>query len=51
MARKDAELMMEGAKLGHTPLMAIPAIAEEMDRWIEKGYGHNDWTVIGKDAV
>jgi len=51
MARKDARLMMEGAKNGGTKLMAIPAIATEMDRWIEKGHGHDDWTVIAKDAV
>ncbi len=51
MARKDARLMIEGAKNGGTHMMAIPAIAREMDRWIEKGHGHDDWTVIAKDAV
>lgn len=50
-ARKDARLMMEAAALGNMPLMAIPAIAAEMDRWIDKGHGHDDWTVIGKGAV
>lgn len=51
MARKDAGLMMNEAKLGGTSLVALPAIAAEMDRWIEKGHGHEDWTVIGKDGL
>jgi 3-hydroxyisobutyrate dehydrogenase len=51
MARKDARLMMEGAKLGGKTLFVIPPIAAEMDRWIEKGHAHDDWTVIGKDSV
>jgi 3-hydroxyisobutyrate dehydrogenase len=51
MARKDARLMMEEAAAGETHLMAIPAIAAEMDKWIADGYGQSDWTVIGKSAV
>jgi 3-hydroxyisobutyrate dehydrogenase len=51
MARKDAGLMMEAAKLGKVKLMVIPVIANEMDSWIAKGHGGDDWTVIGKDAV
>ncbi len=51
MARKDARLMIEGAEQGAMHLMAIPAIAVEMDKWIAKGQGHMDWTVIAKDAV
>jgi len=51
MARKDARLMIEAAKSGGVPLAVIPAIANEMDRWIEKGHGNDDWTVIAKDAV
>lgn len=51
MARKDAGLMMNEAKLGGTNLIALPAIASEMDRWIAKGHGNDDWTVIGKDAL
>jgi 3-hydroxyisobutyrate dehydrogenase len=50
MARKDARLMMEEADRGGTLLAAIPAIAAEMDRWIEKGHGKDDWTVIAKDV-
>ena len=48
MARKDARLMLEAA--GGT-LAVLPALAAEMDRWIAKGHAHDDWTVIGKDAV
>jgi 3-hydroxyisobutyrate dehydrogenase len=51
MARKDARLMMEGAEKAGLHLMAIPAIAAEMDRKIAQGHGHDDWTVIAKDAV
>lgn len=51
MARKDARLMMEGAELGGTSLMAIPAIALVMDQWIASGHGHDDWTVIAKNAL
>lgn len=48
MARKDAGLMMNEAQAGGETLVAIPAIAAEMDRRITQGHGHDDWTVIGK---
>jgi len=51
MARKDARLMMEQAKRGGEQLMVVPAVAKEMDKRIEEGLGHNDWTVIAKDVV
>lgn len=51
MARKDTQLFMNAAQQGGTKLAVIPAIAAEMDRWIEKGHGNDDWTVIGKDVV
>jgi 3-hydroxyisobutyrate dehydrogenase len=51
MARKDARLMMDEAQRGGLPLALIPAIAEQMDRWIEKGHGKDDWTVIAKDVI
>jgi 3-hydroxyisobutyrate dehydrogenase len=51
MARKDARLMMEAAQGGGVPLAVIPALAEEMDRWIAKGHGKDDWTVIAKDVI
>lgn len=51
MARKDAGLMMAGAKQAGRHLDVIPAIAAEMDRWIEKGHGNDDWTVIASDHV
>lgn len=46
MARKDAGLMMEEASRGKSELTAIPAIASEMDRWMENGHSNDDWTVI-----
>lgn len=51
MARKDARLMMEGAADGHKELVTIPAIAKEMDKWLEKGCAQKDWTVIASDNV
>ncbi len=51
MARKDTRLMMEEAAIAGKELTVIPSIANEMDKWIAKGHGHDDWTVIGKDAV
>ncbi|HMI61437.1 MAG TPA: NAD(P)-dependent oxidoreductase [Puia sp.] len=51
MARKDVGLFLEAAKQAGTNLVVIPAIAGEMDRYIAKGHGNEDWTVIGKDAV
>jgi 3-hydroxyisobutyrate dehydrogenase len=51
MARKDARLMLDEARSAGVLLAVLPAIAAEMDRWIEKGHGRNDWTVIAKDAV
>ena len=51
MARKDAGLFIDAARQGGTKLAVIPAIAAEMDRWIAKGHGNDDWTVIAKDSV
>jgi 3-hydroxyisobutyrate dehydrogenase len=51
MARKDTRLMMEEAEKANNPLATIPAIAAEMDRWIEKGQGGKDWTVYAKDNI
>ncbi len=51
MARKDARLMMEEADADHIRLAYIPAIAKEMDKWIDKGHENSDWTIIAKDAL
>lgn len=51
MARKDVGLFMQEAQQGGTTLAVIPAIAKEMDRWIAKGQGNKDWSVIARDAV
>jgi 3-hydroxyisobutyrate dehydrogenase len=51
MARKDTGLFLHEAEMGGVTLAVIPAIAAEMDRWIEKGHGSDDWTVIAKDSV
>ena len=51
MARKDAGLMISATEQGGGHLTAIPAIAAEMDKWIEKGYGNYDWSVIAKDNL
>ncbi|MCW3110230.1 MAG: NAD(P)-dependent oxidoreductase [Segetibacter sp.] len=51
MARKDAGLMIDAAKEAGTNLAIIPAIAAEMDQWIAKGHGNDDWSVIAKDSI
>lgn len=51
MARKDTQLFLDAAAQAGTQLTVVPAIAAEMDRWIAKGHGNDDWTVIGKDAI
>jgi 3-hydroxyisobutyrate dehydrogenase len=51
MARKDTQLFMEAAQKAGVPLAVLPAIAVEMDKWIGKGHGGDDWTVIAKDSV
>jgi 3-hydroxyisobutyrate dehydrogenase len=51
MARKDARLMMEEADNGHMLLAIIPAIAKEMDKWIENGFADKDWTVFAKNNL
>ena len=47
MARKDTGLFLQAAEQKNISLAVIPAIAAEMDRWIKKGHGNEDWTVIG----
>jgi len=51
MARKDAGLMLSAAEKGGKKLHVIPVIADEMDKWIEKGHGNDDWTIITKESV
>lgn len=49
MARKDTQLFLDAAPGG--ALTVIPAIAAQMDRFIQKGHAGDDWTVIARDAV
>jgi 3-hydroxyisobutyrate dehydrogenase len=51
MARKDTGLFLEAAAKKGIELALIPSAAALMDKWIEKGFGNNDWTVIAKDLV
>ncbi len=51
MARKDAGLMITAAEEAGVTLTVVPAIAEVMDRWIAKGHGNDDWSVIAKDSL
>jgi 3-hydroxyisobutyrate dehydrogenase len=50
MARKDARLMIEEAVSHGVPLSVLPVIAQLMDRWIERGHGRHDWTVIASEV-
>lgn len=51
MARKDAGLMMDAAKEAGVELTTTPSIAAAMDKWIAKGHGNDDWSVIAKDNI
>jgi len=51
MARKDVRLMINEAEAGNGRLAFLPAIAAEMDQWIEKGNGNKDWTVIAEGSL
>ncbi|TWF41349.1 3-hydroxyisobutyrate dehydrogenase [Chitinophaga polysaccharea] len=51
MARKDTQLFIDAAAKADVPLAILPAIAKEMDQWIAKGHGQDDWTVIGKNSI
>jgi 3-hydroxyisobutyrate dehydrogenase len=51
MARKDTGLFIQAAQNAGRGLAIMPAIAQEMDKWIDKGHGNDDWTVIGKNAL
>ena len=51
MARKDTGLFMEAAGHAGLELTLLPGIAEVMDLWIGMGYGHHDWTIVGKDFL
>jgi len=51
MARKDAGLMEQEAARAGVPLAILPTIARRMDEVIAQGHAHDDWTVLGKDAL
>ena len=51
MARKDARLMQEEAAKAGVPLAILPTISRRMDEVIAQGHAHDDWTVLGKDAL
>ena len=51
MARKDLRLMLEAARGAGVTLPVLPAIGQMMDRWLELGHAHDDWTVIARDAL
>lgn len=50
MARKDTQLFLDAAADNDIELTLLPSIAQVMDRWIEKGFGNHDWTVVGRQA-
>lgn len=49
MARKDMRLMIEAA--GAQPMVALPAIAQAMDRAIANGHGQDDLGAIAAEVV
>lgn len=51
MARKDAGLMLSAASEKGVKLSVISAVAADMDTWIAKGHGADDWSIIAKDNI
>jgi 3-hydroxyisobutyrate dehydrogenase len=51
MARKDARLMIEETERSKGKLAFLPTIAQVMDKYIEKGHGHDDWLIITRDSL
>lgn len=51
MARKDAGLMMDIANQNGVKLTVLPSVAAEMDSFIAKGHGADDWSVIAKNNL
>jgi len=51
MARKDARLILAEAYSAEPALTMVPQYAAFMDKFIQQGLGHQDWTVIGKEAL
>ncbi len=51
MARKDAGLMIEAAKVNGVNLTVLPAVAAQMDKYINEGHGSDDWSIIAKDNL
>lgn len=51
MARKDAGLMINAAQEKEVKLNVLTAVVAEMDQWIEKGHGSDDWSVIAKNNI
>lgn len=49
MARKDTQLFLDASQTSGGSLSLLPVIAAVMDEWIGKGFGHHDWTVVGKE--
>jgi len=43
--------MLEEGERSGVPLPMLPAITATLDRFIDRGHGHDDWMVIAKDAL
>lgn len=51
MSRKDARLMMEEAARAGKELPATAAVAQQMDKWIEKGHAKKDWMIVASENL
>lgn len=51
MARKDTNLFVQAAAKAGNEMLIIPHVLKAMDALLQQGHAHNDWTIIGKDAV
>jgi len=51
MARKDAGLMLSAAESADIHLVMIPAIINEMDKWLAQGHAQDDWSIMAKNNI
>ena len=49
MARKDLQLMIETASIER--LAMLPGLAARMDEMMARGFGSEDYSVVGKDSA
>ncbi len=50
MASKDTQLFVNEAQHADINMLIMPAVLDAMNRLKDAGHGHEDWTIIAKNA-